>query len=60
MLVWLTVTVGEVDEAAGASVAVLSGVVWFAETASGQILTGAVCELGLTVTAWKEEKEKGI
>lgn len=44
------VTVGEVDEAAGAGVAVFPGEVWFAEAAAGQILAGPVCELGLTVT----------
>ena len=54
----LTVTVGEVDEAAGAGVAVLAAVVRFAEAATGQILTGAVCELGLTVAACREAKRK--
>lgn len=41
----LTVTVGEVHEAAGAGVAVLSRVVWFAEAATGQILAGSVRKL---------------
>ncbi len=51
LLLWLTVTVGEVDEAAGTGVAVFSGVVWFAETAAGQILAGTVCKLWPTVAA---------
>lgn len=38
----LTVTVWEVGEAAGTGVTVLSGVVWFAEAATGQILTGTI------------------
>lgn len=46
----LTVTLGEVDEAAGTGVTVLSGVVWFADATSGQILAGTVRELRLTVT----------
>lgn len=54
----LTVTVGEVDEAAGAGVAVLSAVVRFAEAATGPILTGSICELGLTVAACREAKRE--
>lgn len=54
----LTVTVGEVDEAAGAGVAVLSAVVRFAEAATGPILTGTICELGLTVAACREAKRE--
>lgn len=45
VLLRLTVTAGEVYVAAGAGTTVLSGVVWFAETATGQILTGTVSEL---------------
>lgn len=45
LLVKLTVAVGEVHEAAGAGVAVVPGVVWFAEAATGQILTGTVGKL---------------
>lgn len=40
----LTVTVGEVQEAAGAGVAVLAAVIRFAEAATGQILAGTICE----------------
>lgn len=54
----LTVTVGEVDEAAGAGVAVLSAVVRFAEAATGPILTCTICELGLTVAACREAKRE--
>lgn len=54
----LTVTVWEADEATRAGVAVLSSVVGFAEAAAGQILTGTVCELRVTVTAC-EGTERG-
>lgn len=44
------VALWEVDEATGAGVAVLPGVVGFAETATGEVLTRAVGELRATVT----------
>lgn len=46
----LTVTLRKAGEAAGTGVTLVSGVVWFAEAATGQILTGSIIELQLTVT----------
>lgn len=46
----LTVTVREVDEAAGAPLAVFTAEVHLTETSTGEVLTGTVCELGIALT----------
>lgn len=50
----LTIAVGEVEVALGTGVAVLPSVVGFAVAAPGQVLTGAIREVRLTVTACRE------
>lgn len=59
MFVKLTVTLGEAGEAGGARVTVLPGVVRFAETSPGQILTGTVCKLHITVTGCGRDERLG-
>lgn len=50
----LTVAVGEVEVPLGTGIAVLPGVVGLAVTAASEVLTGAVGEVRLTVTACRE------
>lgn len=47
---WNGVAVGEVEVPLGAGVAVLPGVIGFAVTAAGEVLTGTIGEVRLTVT----------
>lgn len=55
----LTVTLGEVHEAAGARVAVLAGVVGLAEASARQVFTGAVGEVRLAVAGCGEAEPGG-
>lgn len=56
--VGLTIAVGEVDVALGASLAVLSGVVGLAVAAAGHILTRAICEFRLAGALCEQAKQK--
>lgn len=50
----LTVTEREADEAAGALVTVFTTEVDFAETSTGEVLTGTVGELGITLATCRK------
>lgn len=53
----LTVAVGEVEVSLGAGITVLPRVIGLAVTAAGEVLAGAVGEVGLTVTACGEGQD---
>lgn len=50
----LTVAVGEVEVSLCTGIAALPGVIGLAVTAAGEVLTGAIGEVRLTVTACRE------